>query len=105
MSRRLRCPERRDTYVGGDTREDDLLLARGLDGGAEVGVVPRVDLSVALDEGRVRVQRDDLLREGAVGTCAVVAVRRRLRGQQQEDRKSTRLNSSHSGESRMPSSA
>lgn len=54
------------TYVGGDARENDLLLASGLDSGAEVGVVPGVDLALAVDEGGVGVHLDDLLDQRSV---------------------------------------
>lgn len=53
-------------YVSGDAGEDDLLLARRLDGGAEVGVVPRVDFTVAVDEGGGGVHRQDLLHQRTV---------------------------------------
>lgn len=51
-----------------DTTQDNLFPAGGLDGGAEVRVVPRVDLTVAADEGRVGVHLGDFLGEGTVGT-------------------------------------
>jgi hypothetical protein len=55
------------TYIGCDASDDDLLLARGLNGLAEVGVVPGVDLAVALDERRILVHGQDLARKRAVG--------------------------------------
>ncbi len=57
------------TYISHDAREDDLLLSGGLNSGAEVAVVPRVDLAGALDERRVGVHVGDLLGERAVGAC------------------------------------
>lgn len=50
-------------------------LVGGADGVAEVGVVPGVDLAVALDQGRGGVHVEDLLGEGAVGTCFCLFVR------------------------------
>jgi hypothetical protein len=43
------------TYFSDKTADDDLLLARGLDGGTEVGVVPGVDLTIPADDGDVGV--------------------------------------------------
>lgn len=55
------------TNFGNDTGDDELLLAGGLDGGAEVGVVPGVDFTLATDEGGVGVHVGDLLQQQAVG--------------------------------------
>ena len=55
------------TDVGRDAGHDDLLLARRLDRGAEVGVVPRVDFALASDVRCVWVHFGDLFWEGAVG--------------------------------------
>ncbi len=55
------------TDVGHDAGDDDLGAAGGLDGGAEVGVVPGVDLALALDERRAGVHVADLLGDEAVG--------------------------------------
>ena len=53
-----------------------------------------------------RVEDDRELLEGESRNCVLRQGFRRVRmGASNEDRKSTRLNSSHSGESRMPSSA
>ena len=80
-----------------DGLEEGELIVVCVDAGAEeeAGVPPVDDLVVAeLDE---------------VGLVFLVAGRYEavnlLRGRRVSDRKSTRLNSSHSGESRMPSSA
>jgi hypothetical protein len=55
------------TNFGDDTGNDQLLLASGLDSGAEIGVVPGVDLTLATDEGGVGVHVGDLLQHQAVG--------------------------------------
>lgn len=55
------------TYVGDDAADDDLLLAGGLHGGAEVGVVHGVDLAISADDGDVGIHLNDLREEGAVG--------------------------------------
>lgn len=55
------------TNVGHDSGDDDLRLVGGFDGGAEVGVVPGVDLALALDKGRLGIHVEDLLGERAVG--------------------------------------
>ena len=57
------------TNVSHDAGNDDLGAVGGLDGGAEVGIVPGVDLALALDERRVGVHVADLLGDGAVGAC------------------------------------
>lgn len=56
------------TNFGNDTGDDELLLAGGLDGGAEVGVVPGVDFTLATDESGIGVHVGNLLEEKAVGT-------------------------------------
>lgn len=56
------------TNFGNDTGDDQLLLASGLDGSTEVGVVPGVDLTLATDEGGIGVQVHDLLEHEAVRT-------------------------------------
>ena len=38
-----------------DARDDDLAFPCGLDGGAEIGVVPRVDLALAMDKWGCRM--------------------------------------------------
>jgi hypothetical protein len=55
------------TYIGGNTADDDLFLAGGLDGGTEVGVVPGVDLTISANDGMVGVQFSDLWEERTVG--------------------------------------
>jgi hypothetical protein len=60
------------TYVSGDTGDDDLLLAGGLDGGTEVGVVPGVDLALSMNDGVVGVQFSDLREERTVGAWKVL---------------------------------
>lgn len=56
------------TYIGGDAANDDLTLASGLDGSAEVSIVPGVNLTAPADDGDVRVHGSDLREERAVGT-------------------------------------
>lgn len=56
-------------HVRHDAGQDHLLLARRLDGLAELGVVPGVDLAVALDDGVVGVHVQDVLGGRAVGAC------------------------------------
>jgi hypothetical protein len=55
------------TYISGDTADDDLLLASGLDGSTEVGVVPGVDLTTPADDGDVGMHITYLREEGTVG--------------------------------------
>ena len=59
------------TYVGGNARKNDLRTVGGNDRVAEVLVVPGVDLSLTLDEGRIRVHVDDLVRDESVGACSM----------------------------------
>ena len=54
------------TYISGDTADDDLLLASGLDGGTEVSVIPGIDLATPTDDGGVGVHIDDLREERTV---------------------------------------
>ena len=58
----------RKTYVGSDAGQDDLFLARRLDGGAEVSVVPCIDLTIAFDEWRVGMHINNLLDQLTVRT-------------------------------------
>ena len=58
-----------ETHVGRDTTDDDLLLPSCLDGLPEVGVVPCIHFSLALDVRCVGVHRYDLLGQGAVLSC------------------------------------
>ena len=60
------------TDICGNTADDDLLLAGGLDGSAEVGVVPGVDLTVSANDGVVGVQFSDLREERTVGAWRVL---------------------------------
>lgn len=53
--------------VGGDASDDDLAPPRRADLLPKLGVVPGVDLALALDEGGVWVHVQDLLGQGAVG--------------------------------------
>lgn len=55
------------TRLRDNAGEDDLGLAGGLDGGAELLIVPGVDLALALDERRIRVHVENFPRQGAVG--------------------------------------
>jgi len=50
------------------SHHDDLLLACSANGGTEV-FVPSVDFSVPLDERRIGMHLDDLLRKGSVSSC------------------------------------
>ena len=54
------------TYIGGDTADDDLLLASGLHGSTKVGAIPGVDLTTPADDGDVGVQFGDHREERAV---------------------------------------
>ena len=58
-----------DTYVCGNTGDDDLLAAGGLDSLAEVRVVPSINLALTLHEGRGRVHRENL--SGDRSICAL----------------------------------
>ncbi len=55
------------TDVGGYAGEDDLAFILRDDSGSEIGIVPRVDFAVALNQRGVGVQGRNLLREHAVG--------------------------------------
>ena len=55
------------TYISGDTADDNLFLAGGLDGGTEVGVVPGVDLTTPANDGDVGVHFSNLREERTVG--------------------------------------
>ena len=71
--------------------------------GAEIALVPNCCPLVADDVvGDVRIAQ---MRGRAFETAIVIAVANYPAPRCDGDRKSTRLNSSHSGESRMPSSA
>jgi hypothetical protein len=56
------------TNFSNDTGQDDLLLAGSLDGLAEIGVVPSVNLTLTADEGCSWVHVEYLLWKGAVWT-------------------------------------
>lgn len=56
------------TYISGNTADDDLFLAGGLDGSAEVSIVPGIDLAGPADDGDVGVHLGDLGDERAVGS-------------------------------------
>lgn len=70
--------QERDANVGGDSGDDELLLARGRDCIAERLVVPRVDLALALYVRCVGVVRKDLLGDRTIWT--------RLRGRRDNRR-------------------
>ena len=55
------------THVSGDTADDDLLLAGGLNGGTEVTVVPGVDLTTPANDSDVGVHLSNLGEERTVG--------------------------------------
>lgn len=55
------------TDFSDDTGYNQLFLAGGLDGGAEFGIVPGVDLALAVDESRVGVHVHDFLEHETVG--------------------------------------
>jgi hypothetical protein len=55
------------TYFSDKTADDNLLLARGLDGGTEVGVVPGVDLTIPADDGDVGVHFSNLREQRTIG--------------------------------------
>ena len=56
------------TYIGGDTSDDELFLASGLDSSAKVSVVPGIDLTTPADDGSVGVHVCDLREKRAVWT-------------------------------------
>jgi hypothetical protein len=58
------------TRIRDNAGNDDLGLAGGLDGFAEVLIVPSVDLALALDERRIRIHLEDFVWQGAVGAWA-----------------------------------
>ena len=66
MGAEERSGEEVRTNVGSDAGQDNLALARRRDSGAEVGVVPCIDLAVAADQRRVGIHAGDFLREQAV---------------------------------------
>jgi hypothetical protein len=55
-----------ETYVSGDTVNDDLLLAGGLDSSTDISVVPGVDLTAPANDGGVGVRVSDLSEERTV---------------------------------------
>jgi len=57
-----------DTHVGSDTSDDHLLLACGFDGGAELSVIPGIDLAATHDNSGVGVKGNDLRRDATIGT-------------------------------------
>ena len=56
------------THVGGDTSEDDLLFAGGLDGSFEFRIIPSIHLTLTVNESGLRVHLNKLQRERAIGT-------------------------------------
>ena len=56
------------TYIGGDTSDDELILASGLDGSAKVSVVPGINLTTPADDCSIGVHVCDLREERAVWT-------------------------------------
>lgn len=63
------------TDVRHDAGHDDLRLVRSSDSRTKIGAVPGVDFAIALDQGRVWVHVQDLLREGTIGTCGHIRKR------------------------------
>jgi hypothetical protein len=55
-----------ETSVSGDTVNDDLLLAGGLDSSTDISVVPGVDLTAPANDGSVGVRVSDLSEERTV---------------------------------------
>ena len=55
-------------YISGDTAENDLLFASGLDSSTEVGVVPGIDFTTPADNGNVGIHLSDLREERAIRT-------------------------------------
>ena len=55
------------TYISGDTADDDLLLASGLDCSTEVGAIPGVDLTLPADDSGVGVHCSNLREDRTVG--------------------------------------
>ena len=56
------------TYISGDTSDNELFLASGLDGSAKVGVVPGINLTTPADDCSVGVHVCDLWEKRAVWT-------------------------------------
>ena len=54
------------TDISSDPAEDDLRLVGRDDSLFELGVVPSIDLAVSLDQRRVRVPVDKLVRQGSI---------------------------------------
>ena len=67
-NRTLGSLEGKATYIGGNTSDDELILASGLDGSAKVSVVPGIDLTTPADDGNVGVHVCDLREKRAVWT-------------------------------------
>jgi hypothetical protein len=57
-----------DTYIGGDTGNNELLFTSCFHGISELRVIPGIHFSVALDEGCLRVHLENLTRKRTIGT-------------------------------------
>lgn len=66
------------TDVGDYTGHDDLRLVGSPDCVAELGVVPGVDLTLALDQGCVGIHVENLLGQRAVGACCRLSANRKF---------------------------
>lgn len=56
------------TNFSDNTADNQLFLASGLDGRAELGIVPGVDLALAMNNGHIGVQIHDFLDRQSIGT-------------------------------------
>lgn len=56
------------THVCSDTCDDHLLLSGSLHGSLEIGIVPGINFTVALDKGGIGVQSNNLGRKGTIRT-------------------------------------
>jgi hypothetical protein len=65
---------RGSAYISSNTTKNDLLFSRSLDGCTELGIVPGVDLAIALDQRRVLVHFQDLLGQRSIRSCKYVLI-------------------------------
>ena len=63
---------KRVKYIGGNTSDDHLGPASGLDCLAEVFVVPGIDFAIARNIGGLGVEGQDFPGDGSIGACHII---------------------------------